>query len=306
MFSVGFAASVLTLASIYGVLTVALNLQFGLGGLVNFGIVAYFAIGAFSYAIVTQPSPGPLDQYRLGLEWPWWAGILLAMAAGVAFAVITGWPTLRLRGEYLALVTFAFAEVLNSVLVNEPPIANGSRGLSNLLPPFYYDLSESNYDLQFGALMFGFLIVSLLIAIRISRSPFGRTLQAVRDDELAAAALGKDAKRFRLKIFVVGAVMATLGGVAYAWYATLVAPGLFTAEVTFLAFIALVLGGVGSNIGAVVGAFLIVWFDQALVLLPLSLDNAQMVSSLRLVPYGLLLILVLRFRRSGLLGGRAP
>lgn len=297
-----FVAGIVALTAIYAILTLALNLQFGMAGLVNFGIVAYFAVGAYVYAIVTQPPPGLLDEYRWGLDGPEWLGVLLAVIAGVLFAAITGWPSLRLRGEYLALTTFAFAEVLHSVLLNERSIGNGERGLSSIFPPFYERIAGTSYELYFASAMLASMGVVLLLQVRLARSPFGFTLRAIRDDEVAAAALGKDVERFRLKAFLAGAAVAALAGVLYSWFTSLVAPSLFTAEVTFTAFIALVLGGLGSNVGAVLGAFLLFGAEELLRFLPMSSDTAQLVSSLRVAALGLVLILVLRFRPGGLTG----
>jgi len=297
-----FAAAIVGLAAIYAILTLALNVHFGLAGLINFGMVAYFAVGAYTYAIITQPPPGPLDQYVLGLSGPPWAGIVGAMAVSVAFAVVTGWPCLRLRGDYLALMTFAFAEVLQSVLINEGPIANGSRGFSSILPPFYNSIPANFYDIGFAVITLAVLALILVALLRLTRSPYGLTLRAIRDDELAAAALGKHVERFRLSAFLLGAAVAGLGGVLFAWYTTVAQPGEFGTDITFTAFIALLLGGVGSNIGAVAGAFVLFGLVEALQFIPLAPEISQRVSSFRLVPLGLAMVLVLRFRPRGLLG----
>jgi branched-chain amino acid transport system permease protein len=299
---VTYALSIIALASIFSLLTLALNLHFGLTGLINFGIVAYFAVGAYVYAIVTAEPPSALDQYAVGLGWPGWAGVLAAMACAVVFAAATGWPALRLRSEYLALTTFAFAEVLHSVLMNSSEIGNGTRGMSNVLPPFYEQLPFDNYDLWFALITVGVLLVSTIAMWRLASSPFGATLRAIRDDELAAAAVGKSVQRFRLEAFLAGAGLAGLAGVLYAWFTTLVSPDLYTADITFTAFIALVIGGVGSNFGAILGAFVLFGLEQAIRIVPLSEETAQLASSLRLVPFGLALILMLRFRPQGLAG----
>jgi branched-chain amino acid transport system permease protein len=299
---VTYALSIVALASIFSLLTLALNLHFGLTGLINFGIVAYFAIGAYVYAIVTAEPPSALDEYAIGLGWPGWAGVLIAVAAAVVFAAVTGWPALRLRAEYLALTTFAFAEVLHSLLMNSTAIGNGTRGMSNVLPPFYESLPFETYDEWFTAISLGVLLVATVTMMRLAKSPFGATLRAIRDDELAAAAVGKPVQRYRLESFLAGAALAGVAGVLYAWFTTLVSPDLYTADITFTAFIALVIGGVGSNFGAIIGAFVLFGLEQAIRVVPLSEETAQLASSLRLVPFGLGLILMLRFRPQGLAG----
>lgn len=297
-----YVLSIIALASVFSLLTLALNLHFGIAGLINFGIVAYFAVGAYTYAILTQPPPGALDKYVAGLELPAWAGVLGGVVTAVLFAVVTGWPCLRLRTEYLALTTFAFAEVLNSVLRNTGAIGNGTRGLSNILPPFYTTFPIEDYDLWVAGLMVAILLVTTVAMQRLSASPFGATLRAIRDDELAAAAIGKRVARFRLEAFLAGAALAGVAGILFAWYTTLVSPDLFTANITFTAFIALVIGGVGSNYGALIGSFLLFGIQEAIRVVPLSDDAAQLLSSLRPVPFGLALILILRFRPQGLAG----
>jgi branched-chain amino acid transport system permease protein len=297
-----YVLSIVALASIFSLLTLALNLHFGLTGLINFGIVAYFAIGAYAYAIVTADPPSALDQYELGLGWSGWLGALIAVAAAVVFAAVTGWPALRLRAEYLALTTFAFAEVLHSVLTNSTAIGNGTRGMSNVVAPFDTWLPFDTYDEWFAAITVGVLLVSTRAMMRVATSPFGATLRAIRDDELAAAAVGKPVQRYRLESFLAGAALAGVAGVLYAWFTTLVSPDLYTADITFTAFIALVIGGVGSNLGALVGAFVLFGLEQAIRVVPLSDETAQLASSLRLVPFGLALILMLRFRPQGLAG----
>jgi branched-chain amino acid transport system permease protein len=303
---VTYVYSIVSVAAIFSLLTLALNLHFGIAGLVNFGVVAYFAVGAYVYVICTQLPPTPLDQYTWGFELPPLVGILAGIAAAVAFAALTGWPCLRLREEYLALTTFAFAEVLHSLLLNVREVGNGSRGLSNVLPPFYDSIPGDSYDLTFMVAMLAVLAVVVVALYRLTRSPFGATMRAIRDDELAAAAIGKRITSFRLRSFLTGAAIAGLAGVLFGWFTSVVSPGQFTADVTFTAFIALVIGGLGSNVGAVVGAFVFFGAEELLRLLPTSSETAQLMAELRLIPFGIALILVLRFRPQGLVGGWAP
>ena len=272
--------SIVTVAVIFSLVTLALNVQFGMGGLVNFGIVAYFEVGAYVYAIVTQPPPTSLDQYAFGFNSSPWLGLVLGVAAAVLFAYLTGRVVLRLRTEYLALATFAFAQMLNSVLANTGKLGNGQLGLSNILPPAAGSIPAANYDLWF---MMGMLVVLVLVyalVSRVDRSNFGATLRATRDDELAAAALGKPVEVFRTKAFLLGAGIAGLAGMMYAWYISVATPGVFTADVTFTAFIALVIGGLGSNAGAVLGAFALFGFRQLLQLIPITANNAQLIDAL--------------------------
>ena len=297
--------SIVTVVAIFSLLTLALNLQFGQAGIINFGLVAYFAVGAFTYAILTQPPPSELDDYAFGAQMSAWPAAAIAVAASVAFAFLVGKPVLRLGEEYLALATFAFAQVVESVLINVRAIGNGSLGLSSIEPPAAESIPFENYDLWFmvGALVL--LAVVYALVRQLSRSPFGETLRATRDDELAAAAVGKRVERFRMKSFLLGCGIAGVAGVLYTSYTTVAAPGLFTADVTFTAFIALVIGGLGSNLGAVIGAAMFFGLEELLDLIPLSGETAQLVASARIIPFGLALILVLRFAPQGLMGLRS-
>lgn len=289
--------TVAIVGGIYAILCVALNLQFGYGGLINFGIVAYFAAGAYSYVILTQPPPGAFDEYRFGFELPMWVGFLGAGAAGMLFAVVTGWPCLRLRGEYLALTTFAFAEVFHSLLVNQSNLSNGTLGFSGIDRPFADLVTGGEYRYLLAGLVLGILAVVFVVSRRLIRSPYGRTLRAIRDDEIAAQLAEKPIQRHRLSVFLFSALVSGFAGALYVWYTTIVSPQLFTAEVTFLVWIALVLGGVGSNVGAVVGALILIGFQEVIRQFDFSSDVAGRVSSLRVAATGILLIVLLRLRR---------
>lgn len=291
-----FLLEVVTLAGIYGVLCLSLNLQFGLTGLINFGIVAYFAAGAYAYALITQPPPGDFSTYTIGLDMPMVVGFIGAGLAGALFAVATGWPSLRLRGEYLALTTFAFAEVLHSLLLNASTITNGSVGLTGVDRPLRDVFPGLDYRLVFAGLVLLFLAVCFLMSQRLATSPFGAGLKALRDDELSASMGGKKVRLLRLQVFVFGALMAGFAGAFYAWYTTVVSPDLFSAEVTFVVFIALVLGGVGSNLGAVVGAAVLIGFEELIRFLEFDPSIEARVSGMRVALTGLLLAILLRLR----------
>src|SRR5918996_1127093 len=187
--------TVITLGCILGVVVMALNLQYGHGGMVNLGLVAYFAAGAYAYAIATQPPPSGVDQYVLGLDWPPWAGFILAGAAALLFGLITGPPSLRLRGEYLAITTFAFAEVFRSLLINERRIGNGTLGLAGIERPYQEAITFTEYDYVFAAAAALFAIVTFVVLHRIVASPYGRLMEAIRDDDVAVVTSGKTVRR---------------------------------------------------------------------------------------------------------------
>lgn len=288
--------AVLTYGCLYSVMTVSLNLQYARGGMINFGTVAYFAAGAYAYAIFTQDPPKGLDQYFFGFGAPWWIGLLAAGAASLLFAIITGWPTLRLRGEYLALTTFAFAEVLHSFLLNERRIGNGSVGLSNVERPDFSALGISeNYGFAGAAILL--LALTAFLCRRILASPYGRAIDAVRDDERAAEAVGKDIKRLRFEVFVISAVPIGFAGALYAMITTLVSPNLFTAEVSFFVWIALVLGGEHTIKGAILGTLALVLFEEVVRSFNFeTVRAAEIAASVEHIMTGAIFVMILRWQ----------
>ncbi|WP_413871967.1 branched-chain amino acid ABC transporter permease [Albidovulum sp.] len=288
--------SIIMFGSLFGVLTLSLNLQYARGGMINFGTVAYFAAGAYVYAIVTQEPPEGLDQYLLGLDAPWWAGFLAAGVASMAFAILTGWPTLRLRGEYLALTTFAFAEMLNSLLINERRIGNGTVGLSNVERPDPAALGLPDSYVYAGA-AFLLMIATALAFRRLLASPYGRAIDAIRDDETAAQAIGKDISRLRFQVFVISAIPIGFAGALYAMITTLVSPELFSAEVTFLVWIALVLGGERTLVGAMLGTMALIGLQELIRAIPFeSVRAAEIAAAGEDIVTGILFIIILRWQ----------
>ncbi len=290
-----FIVGIVALIAIYATLVLALNLQFSYGSLINLGIVAYVAVGAYAYAIVTQEPPGPFDDYKFGLGLPIPVGVLAAGGAGLVFGALTGWPSLRLRGEYLALMTFAFAEVLDTFLINAKSITNGLVGLPSVVRPF----EQLDADLQtwaFAGLSLLLAASTFLLVRRVITSPYGRLVLAVSDDEQGAAAVGKDIGLVRVQIFLIGAVVMSLAGALFVMYVSLAVPTVFVPEVTFTVWIALVLGGIRSRFGPLIGAALLIGMQEGLRLLTLSPDQSAFVSSLRLFLTGLLLVVLLRLR----------
>lgn len=290
---------VVTFGCLYSVLTLSLNLQYARGGMINFGIVAYFAVGAYAYAIVTQVPPHGLDQYWFGLAAPWWIGFLVAGVASMVFALVTGALTLRLRGEYLALVTFAFAEVLHSLLLNVRGIGNGSLGLTNIVRPGT-NLAEwlgvpESYLYACAALLL--MLATVYVYQRLLASPYGRAIDSVRDDEVAAKVIGKNVTQLRSQVFVISAIPVGFAGAIYAMITTLVNPGLFTAGVTFFVWIALVLGGERTLFGAILGTLALVLFQEAVSAIPFETARAtQIAGSVEQMMTGVLFILILRWQ----------
>jgi branched-chain amino acid transport system permease protein len=293
--TIGFVVGVVALIGIYATLVLALDLQFSYGNMINLGIVAYIAVGAYTYAILTQQPPGEFDEFNYGFGLPIPVGVLGAAIAGLVFAALTGWPSLRFRGEYVALMTLGFAEVLDSFLINAKWLSNGLVGLPSVLQPFE-QLSPDEQRWAFAGLTILLAAFTFVLVRRIVTSSYGKRVLAVSDDEQGAAAIGKDVGKTRMQVFLIGAVIMSVAGAFHVMYVSLAVPTVYIPEITFTVWIALVLGGIRSRIGPLVGATLLIGMQEMLRLLSLSPDQSAFVSSLRLFLTGLLLVILLRVR----------
>jgi branched-chain amino acid transport system permease protein len=293
----------LSFAGIYAVLALGLNVQWGLTGQFNIGIAGFFAVGAYAAAILTtDPSPSHLGGFQL----PFVVGLGAAMVLSGLLALFIGLITVHLRTDYLAIATIGIAEIVRLVLKNEEWLTNGVRGIPGIPRPFA-GLLQDHPDGSSVALLLIVLAAVTLVYLALERArlaPWGRVLRAVRENEPAAQAAGKNVLRFRLEAFVLGAVCMGLGGALYAHLFGFVGPESFLPETTtFLVWVMLIAGGSGNNRGAILGAF-VIWLvfagSQFLTdLLPPELITQA--GALRLLLVGLLIQLILLFRPAGLL-----
>ncbi len=293
--SATFLISVISLVAIYATMVVSLDLQFSYGNMVNLGLVAYVAAGAYAYAILTQGAPGDFDDHHFGFGMPIVVGVIGAGLAGAALGAVTAGPTLRMRGEYLALMTFAFAEVFHVFLENGRFVTNGLIGLPSVARPFS-GAAPADQNLLFAGLTLLVLAAAWLLVRRVVTSPFGRVLLAVSDDEQGIAAVGKNVRTVRLQTFLLGSFLLGIVGAFFVMYVSIATPTVFLPEITFVAWIALVLGGVRNRYGAILGAVVLIGSQEGLRLLTLSPDQSAMVSSLRLFVTGMLMVVILRLR----------
>ena len=291
---------------IFGIVTLGLNLQWGFTGLFNAGVVGFYAIGAYTHAILTAaPQPQFLGNFGL----PFVVGVLAAMAATAAAAWVIGMLTIRLRGDYLAIASFGIAVSIQLVTLNWEALTGGAQGLSRIPRPlaqvFDSPLGFNLWYLGLLAALVGLIYVALE---RILRSPWGRVLRAIREDETAAVALGKSARRFRVEAFVLGATLMGLAGALYVSFIGFVSPFDFLPIVTFQVWAMLIVGGSGNNRGALLGA-LVVWgiwaASGALVTKLVPPAHAAQGAAVQVVLIGLVLVLVLLFRPRGLIGEAA-
>jgi branched-chain amino acid transport system permease protein len=300
-----YLVAILTMGGIYALLTLGLNLHWGYTGLMNVGIAGFVTVGAYTSAILTAPaSPTHLG----GFELPLVVGMLAAAVAAGFVAWLIGLTTLRLRSDYLAIATIGIGEILRMVARNEQWLTNGSQGMTNV--PKAFDMLPSPWsEVAFLGVVLVLVALMYWLCERAHRSPWGRVQRAIRDNEHAAAAAGKNVERFRLASFVFGAMVMGLGGAMMAQLLRFVAPE--TAEplmVTFLVWVMLVAGGSGNNRGAVAGAFgvWLLWSltDYLTRFLPDTLEARA--SFLRIFLIGLALQLILIYRPQGLIGEKPP
>jgi neutral amino acid transport system permease protein len=305
-------------AIFFVLLAVGLNVHFGYTGLLNFGQAAFALLGAFGVAVSV-------------VRWdlPFWVGILIGLAAAVVLALLLGIPTLRLRADYLAIVTIAAAEILRLVFrsVGATAVTGGTRGLSGFNADFValapwagsgqYDILGTRWSgAQLWLALVGWTLVLLtsLLVWSLMRSPWGRVVKAIREDEDAARSLGKNVYAYKMQALVLGGVIGSLGGTVYALGLGSVNPDQYQNANTFLAYTALILGGAARIWGPILGGTILLFLVQfadtglkALIsngIIPESLLSPTDVASLRFVLIGVGLMALLVFRPQGILGDR--
>mgnify|MGYP006271867503 CR=1 FL=1 len=303
-----FLLPTLALTGMWALLALGLNVQWGYAGLINFSVAAFWGIGMYSVALFTAPgSP-------LGFDQGFVVALVVAIVASTVVALLIGIPTLRLRTDYLAIASLGLAEVIRLVILNEREITAGSQGISvDALFPWLATFLDDLFAPDAPAFPYRGLVDLLLIGLavilvyaflrRIHQSPWGRLMRTIRSDEDLAEALGKNTYRYKMQAFVIGSILMALAGVFYAYQFRYVAPGDLEPISTFYVWVAVILGGTGSNRGAVLGAFTIILIREGTRFLDgigLGLDFA----ALRLLLVGLLIILVVRYRSEGLLPPR--
>ena len=297
-------------ACIYSIITLGLNIQWGFAGILNFGVYAFVAIGAYAYGVVTlgKPIPGAGQTYVLGIHAPFLVGLLAAAAAGGLIAWLLGAVALRrLRSDYLAITTIAFSQILWLIAGNETWLVNGWDGISGIPQPFNGWLKLSFNDYNFFFLVLSLVILALVVGLSqlILRAPFGRVLRGVREDELVVESFGRNTASLKLRAFITGAVLASIGGALLAAYVGAFNPSAFLAGETFFVWAALLIGGSGNNWGAILGAILVpVVFTEGTRFLPNIPSNPQLIEAFRYIIIGLLLILTLKFRPQGIIPER--
>lgn len=310
--SLGSILSPATLA--YALAALGLALHFGFAGLLNFGIAGFMAIGAYGYVI---------SVLTFGL--PWWGGMLVGVVGAILFAILLGVPTLRLRGDYLAIVTIAAAEIVRLLFLTTAftDVTGSADGLSgyhdsfrgdNPFPPGDYGFGPWTYNNnELWGLLFSVIVLTLCVLLlwRLVKSPWGRIIKGIREDEDAVRALGKNVFSYKLQALMIGGVFAALGGIVLALPAA-VNPGVYVTSLTFFVWTALLLGGAATVLGPVLGS-VIFWFVMTLMgnVLPalvasgaLSFLSTQQASIIRFILVGIGLMLLVIYRPQGIMGDK--
>ncbi|OGO03602.1 MAG: ABC transporter permease, partial [Chloroflexi bacterium RBG_13_54_9] len=223
-----YLVSFIITATIYAIFALGLNVQWGYTGLFNIGLAGFFAVGAYTSALLTMPPPETeFVQHIAGFGLPFVVGLIGAGAVSGLVAFLIGIPTLKLREDYLAITTIGIAETIRLVLNNERWLANGSRGLVGIPQPLRQLLSPENYNYLY-VIIAGIVLVVVFLAIeRVIHSPWGRVLKAIREDEITTAVSGKNIFSFKMQSFVLGSVILGIGGAVYAHYIAALSPETF-------------------------------------------------------------------------------
>jgi branched-chain amino acid transport system permease protein len=309
-----------TFVAIFAVISLGLNVQWGYTGIFNFGVMAFFLVGANAAAIITKPpASGEFVRYWGGFgnkldfipwldseQWlPFLFGIAGAALVSGALAFLLSIPALRLREDYLAIATIGVAELLRRITIEERGLVNGTRGLPGIPRPLGNLVEPDEYKFVIFGIAVVVLILVYIVVERGIRSPWGRVLRAQREDELATAASGKNVFAFKSQGFVLGAMVIGTGGAIYAYANSSISPDTFTHFFgTFIFWAMLMVGGSGNNKGAILGAY-IVWGLWTTTLQIQGYDIPTALSSriffIRDFVLGALIVIVLLLRPQGLL-----
>ena len=301
-----YLVSLLISGGIYAILCLALNVQWGMGGLFNAGIAGFFAVGAYTSAILTTAAtPRHLGGFALPIPVGLLAAALVAGCVGWAVARIC----VRLKSDYLAMASIGIAEILRLIIVNESWLTNGSLGIAGIPRPFGDIFQGRSADVVYLAVVWALVIAVYLFCQRLHASPWGRVLRAIRDNEDSARAAGKDVEHFRRQTFAIGAAIMGLGGALSAHYFKFLSPSATEPLlVTFLVWVMLMVGGSGNNRGAILGGVGVwfLWSATEIFANRLPPDWITRSSYIRMLLVGLLLQVVLQRYRAGLLPERSP
>jgi len=283
-----YGLDIIVYIAIFGIVALSLNLEFGFAGLANFGKVAFFLVGAYTYALLSQAGV------------PFYLCLIAGALISALFGLLISLPALRLRADYLAIAVLAFGEILRLIIKSEKWLAGGDWGIS-VSPVFAWTGSTFIYRLENIGLVGLCLLICFLVVQLLANSPYGRAMRAMRDDEVAAEALGKDVAKYKAQALMLGSAMAGIAGGLYAQYLLCIVPGMFMPMVTFTVWIMVLLGGPANNWGVLLGAALVELFDRGTNIAVGYVDLPVEPGNLQYILFGALIIFVLLRRPQGLL-----
>ena len=303
---------ILNFAILFALLALGLNIVVGFAGLLDLGYIAFYAVGAYCYALLASP--------HFGLSLPFWVILPIGATVACLFGLLLGAPTLKLRGDYLAIVTLGFGEIVRIVLNNlsQPVnITNGPRGIAQIQPFTLggFDLSKTQSffgltwsgPIKYYYLLVAMLAVVIIVNLRLQNSRIGRAWEAIREDETAARAMGINTTRIKLAAFAMGASFGGIAGGIFASIQTFVSPESFILTESIMVLAMVVLGGMGNIWGVIFGALLLSFVPEVL---RYTVDPVQKAifgarilepEEIRMLLFGFALVLVMRFRPAGLL-----
>ena len=278
---------ILILIGIYIILSVSLNLITGYAGLLSIAHAAFCGVGAYVAALLA-----------LKLNSPFLANIVCAVILSGLLGAVVGIPSLRIRDDYFAIATFAFQVITFSIMNNWVAFTGGPMGLPGIPQPAIFGW-QINSHYEFLIVIFALCIITLWISHKIVSSPFGRVLKSIREDEVFAQAMGKNVASYKVLIFVIGAGMASVAGVMYAYYISFIDPTSFTIMESIFIISIVIIGGAGNIWGSVLAAAVLVILPEALRFLGMP---SSIAANMRQIIYGALLVIFMLFRPQGFIG----
>jgi branched-chain amino acid transport system permease protein len=277
-----YQTNIMTTALIYVVVGLGLNIVVGLAGLLDLGYVAFYLVGAYTYALLNL-------HFGLGF----WTVLPIGGLFAFLFGIILGFPVLRLRGDYLAIVTLGFGEIIRLVMENWNAFSFGPSGIANIPRPSFFGMDFSLHQniIYIYFIMIGLAIFTIFVVRRLEDSRLGRAWIALREDEVACQAMGIDKRKTKLSAFGLGAMWAGFGGVMFAAKTTFINPASFTIWESIIILCVVVLGGMGSILGVICGAMI-------LILLP---EYLRAFSEYRMLLFGAILVIMMVFKPEGMI-----
>ncbi len=282
-----------TIIGIYALLSLSLNFQYGFAGLINFGHVGFFAVGAYASAILSTAG------------YPIVLGFAAAFVLAGVVGLLIGLPTQKLSVHYWAIITIAIAEVIRIIALNEQWLTRGSFGIGSIPQPLTAEIPQRLYPIFYLCLVWTFVLAAYLAFSLLVRSPFGRILRLMREEEDLTLSFGKGVFGYRVKVMAIGAAVAGLSGALYAHYVTYISPLDFLPLITFVVWVMVIVGGRANQAGVLVGtAVIVLFFNSTRYLKDYVPLGAETIASLRMVMIGALIMLTIVYRPNGLIPER--